>query len=89
MQFARALQQGSELTGRMSMQDLKSADGLQWHHHQDYYNVINGIHYVQINSMSYQWMGADYARAHYDAAIESAYLGAKYTAPYEEPIWAF
>ena len=25
------------------------------HHHQDYHNIINGIHYVQINSMSYQW----------------------------------
>jgi hypothetical protein len=59
------------------------------HHHQDYYNVINGIHYVQINSMSYQWMGADYARAHYDATIESAYPSAKYTAPYKDPIWAF
>jgi hypothetical protein len=34
-------------------------------------------------------MGADYERAHYDAAIESAYPGAKYTAPYEDPIWAF
>lgn len=25
------------------------------HHHEDYYNVYNNIHYVQINSMSYQF----------------------------------
>lgn len=59
------------------------------HHHQDYYNVINGVHFVQINSMSYQWMGANYAKPRYEEAIERAYPGSKYTAPYKDPIWAF
>ncbi|MEN5058431.1 metallophosphoesterase family protein [Sphingobacterium kitahiroshimense] len=58
------------------------------HHHQDYHNTINGIHYVQINSMSYQWMGEKYAHAHYSAEIEKANPGLKYIAPYEDPIWA-
>lgn len=59
------------------------------HHHQDYHNVINGIHYLQINSMSYQYMGPNYARAHYDSTTEKAYPSIKYTAPYKDPIWAF
>lgn len=58
------------------------------HHHQDYYNIINGIHYVQINSMSYQWMGAKYAFSHYSEEIESKNPGLKYIAPYADPIWA-
>ena len=58
------------------------------HHHQDYLNVINGINYVQINSMSYQYMGPDYARPHYDAATEKAHPSIRYTAPYKDPIWA-
>lgn len=62
---------------------------LSGHHHQDYHNIFNGVHYVQINSMSYQWMGAKYANAHYDKATEGAYPGIKYTAPYKDPIWAF
>ncbi|MBB5637292.1 putative phosphodiesterase [Pedobacter cryoconitis] len=59
------------------------------HHHQDYYNVINGVHYVQVNSISYQYMGPAYAHAHYDSATEQAHPSVKYTAPYKDPIWAF
>lgn len=59
------------------------------HHHQDYYNVINGIHYLQVNSMSYQYMGPDYIHAHYDEATEKAYPSMRYMAPYKDPIWAF
>lgn len=61
---------------------------LSGHHHQDYYNVINGVHYIQINSMSYQYMGPEYAHAHYDEATERANPSIKYTAPYKDPIWA-
>jgi hypothetical protein len=58
------------------------------HHHQDYHNIINGVHYVQINSMSYQWMGTKYAHSHYSETIEEANHGLKYVAPYKDPIWA-
>mgnify|MGYP003576436084 FL=1 len=59
------------------------------HHHQDYYNIINGIHFVQINSMSYQWMGEKYAFSHYSADMEKKSPVLKYIAPYADPIWAF
>ncbi len=59
------------------------------HHHQDYYNVINGIHYIQINSMSYQWMGKGYENVPYTEAVNEKYTWTKYTAPYKDPLWAF
>ena len=59
------------------------------HHHQDYCNMINNIHYVQINSMSYQWMGEKYPSSHYSAEMERKRPVLKYIAPYADPIWAF
>lgn len=59
------------------------------HHHQDWCNEYNKIHYVQINSMSYQWMGSKYARKRFDDSIENKYPVVRYTAPYKDPIWAF
>lgn len=59
------------------------------HHHKDFYNVINKIHYVQINSMSYYWMGDKYKRIRYSAEVDEKHPSIKMTAPYEDPIWAF
>lgn len=59
------------------------------HHHQDYHNVINGIHYVQINSMSYYWMGSKYRQMRYTETINKDHPWLKDTAPYKDPIWAF
>lgn len=59
------------------------------HHHQDYHNVINEIHYVQINSMSYYWMGSKYRQMRYDEKINKNHPWLKDTAPYKDPIWAF
>lgn len=58
------------------------------HHHIDYATTINGINYVQINSMSYYWMGADYLQVRYGAEIDEQYPYIKYTAPYKDPIYA-
>jgi predicted phosphodiesterase len=58
------------------------------HHHQDYYNIVNTIHYVQINSMSYYWMGSQYRRYRYAEEIDKKYPLVKDTAPYKDPIWA-
>jgi len=58
------------------------------HHHQDYHNVINGIHYVQINSMSYYWIGERYPVIRYGEAVDKEHPAIKYTAPYKEPLWA-
>jgi len=61
---------------------------LSGHHHQDYYNQINGIHYVQINSASYQWLGDKYKEIRYSEAIDKVKPMLKYTVPYKDPLWA-
>lgn len=58
------------------------------HHHMDYCRQINGIQYVQINSMSYFWMGGDYQRVRYGSEIDRTHPWIKYTAPYKEPLFA-
>lgn len=61
----------------------------EWHHHQDYYNFINGIHYVQINSMSYFWMGSKYRQFRYNEKINKEHPWIKDIVPYKDPILAF
>lgn len=58
------------------------------HHHQDYHNVINGIHYMQINSMSYQWLGEKYQHIRYSEAVDRLHPNIKETVPYRDPLWA-
>lgn len=58
------------------------------HHHQDYYNYINQIHYVQINSASYQWLGDNYKESRYSEEVDKSHPNIKYTVPYKDPIWA-
>lgn len=58
------------------------------HHHLDYHNVINGIHYIQINSMSYNWQGNEYAQSPYPESVNAVYPLLKYMAHYKEPLWA-
>ncbi|UBM59055.1 metallophosphoesterase [Marinilongibacter aquaticus] len=58
------------------------------HHHQDYYNQINGIHYVQINSASYYWVGGEHQMVRYSEQIDEKHPWIKYTIPYKEPLWA-
>lgn len=61
---------------------------LSGHHHQDYLNTINGIPYLQINSMSYFWLGEKYKTRRFSDEIEKKYPYIQYTAPYKEPLWA-
>lgn len=58
------------------------------HHHADYYAVIEGIYYIQINSMSYEWLGADYKHARFSEEIEEAHPWVSYTAPYRDALYA-
>lgn len=58
------------------------------HHHEDYHNVINGIHYVQINSMSYKWLGKGYEHVPYTEEVNKQFTWTKWTAPYKDPLWA-
>ena len=58
------------------------------HHHADYYVLVEGIYYIQINSMSYEWLGADYKHARFGKETEEAHLWVSYTAPYEDSLYA-
>jgi predicted phosphodiesterase len=58
------------------------------HHHIDYVTVINGIYYLQVNSMSYSWLGENYLHIRYSKEIDEKYPAIKYTAPYKDPIFA-
>jgi predicted phosphodiesterase len=59
------------------------------HHHTDYATEINGINYVQINSMSYSWVGEEFLKIRYNAEIDARYPWIKYTIPYRDPLYAF
>lgn len=58
------------------------------HHHIDYQRRIGAIDYIQINSMSYFWMGGDYQHVRYNETIDKNYPWIKYTAPYRDPLFA-
>ena len=59
------------------------------HTHTDDCKEINGIYYIQINSMSYKWLGEDYAcPERYSPEINVKYPSIKYTAPYRDPLYA-
>ncbi len=58
------------------------------HHHQDWVHTIGGIHYVQINSASYQWVGEAHAHDSYSAEILRERPRIRMTCPYRDPLWA-
>ncbi|WP_199118169.1 metallophosphoesterase [Pedobacter sp. ASV28] len=58
------------------------------HHHKDYMNTINGIRYIQINSMSYYFIGKKYMANTYGEEIMSKYPKLKEVCPYTTPLWA-
>jgi predicted phosphodiesterase len=58
------------------------------HRHVDEQVTVNGIHYVDINSMSYYWVGAEYEHARFSEEVEEAFPYVSYTVPYDTPLWA-
>ena len=58
------------------------------HFHADYYNLINGIHYVQVNSATYQWWGDKIHNDSFGAEAEKAHPLIKYMTFYKNPLWA-
>ncbi|OYD44569.1 alkaline phosphatase [Sphingobacterium cellulitidis] len=61
---------------------------LSGHHHSNYHNEINGIHYVQINSSSYYWVNENYNSKAFNEEFYKKYPLLKYTIVYKDPIWA-
>ena len=60
------------------------------HHHTDFHNIINGIHYVSLNSMAYEWIeGSRVECGCYPKEVEEKYPSVKYNMiPYKDPLWA-
>lgn len=58
------------------------------HSHNDYAENVDGIWYITINSMSYKWLGEAFAHVRYSAEVDKNYKWIKYTAPYQEPLFA-
>lgn len=60
------------------------------HNHIDYYRKLNGIYYIDINSLSYQWLGEKYQYKHrYGAEVDEKYPMMVNMAPYKDPLFAF
>ncbi|UJH68390.1 metallophosphoesterase [Allomuricauda sp. SCSIO 65647] len=57
------------------------------HHHTDYVKTINDIPYIQINSMSYKWVGDKYQYHRFAPHIEAAYPNLSKTCPYRNPLY--
>ncbi len=55
-------------------------------HHDDAENIA-GIWYITINSMSYKWLGEDYAHVRYSDEVDKNFKWIKYTAPYKDPLF--
>lgn len=58
------------------------------HDHADQVKQINGIWFIQVNSMSYDWLGDQWVHTSYPDSIHQQFPYIKYTAPYKEPLWA-
>ena len=58
------------------------------HDHIDYHKQINGIHYVEVNSMSYQWLGEKYSnKTRYSAELYDKYQSLDKLAPYKDALY--
>jgi len=60
---------------------------LSGHHHTDYLKSINKIPYIQINSMSYKWVGDQYKYTRFSKQIEENFPNLDKTCPYKEPLY--
>lgn len=60
------------------------------HDHIDFHRTLNNIHYIEVNSMSYQWIGEKYSnKTRYPAALYEQYGNLDKLAPYKDALYAF
>lgn len=60
------------------------------HDHIDFQRQINGIHYVELNSMSYQWLGEKYSnKSRYPAALYEEFKQLDKLGMYQDSLFAF
>jgi predicted phosphodiesterase len=81
----RTLERANEKAGRQKVRLFLSA-----HYHLDYHNVINNIHYVQINSMSMGniLLGSELFANSYPEAYLKKVVGLRKCYAYKDPLWA-
>lgn len=59
------------------------------HMHSDNYHLIDGIHYIQVNSASNIWGGSQFINTdRYPADVYTRYPSLKYVIPYDRPLYA-
>jgi len=60
------------------------------HNHIDYHHYQNGINYIEINSMSYQWMSDKYkSNERFTKELYKSYKWLPNLAAYKDPLYAF
>ena len=60
------------------------------HDHIDFHRIINGIHYLEINSMAYQWLGAAFSnKSRFPAELYDDYPSLDKFAPYQDALFTF
>lgn len=57
------------------------------HTHADIAEEIQGIWYITINSMSYEWLGEEYGHIRYSEAVDKNFKWIKFTAPYKDALF--
>ena len=62
---------------------------LNGHNHIDFHHHQNGIDYLDVNSMSYQWVGDSYKTKRYSEEESKGYKWLSHVAPYRDPLYAF
>lgn len=59
------------------------------HMHSDNYHLVDGIHYMQVNSISNIWGGAKFVNTErYAVSTYQKYPSLKYVIPYQDPLYA-
>lgn len=59
------------------------------HNHSDNYHIIDGIHYIQVNSASNIWGGSQFTNTErFPAEIYKQYTSLKYIIPYRDALYA-
>ena len=60
------------------------------HDHIDFHRLLNQIHYIEINSSSYQWLGEKFSNTNkFPAALSKEYQHLDKIAPYKDALFAF
>ena len=94
IQNARGVDNGAEVRAILEAANKAAGWGrvlacFSGHHHLDDLVEINGIPYIQVNSMSYKWVGGSKKHASYPAEVHADHPWIEYTCPYEDPLWSF